>query len=368
MLRDAARAFLDSRAPLARVRELAETPSGFDSSLWVEEASLGWTGLLAPERFGGSEVSGNGVIAAAVLAEELGRGLHPGPYLGASVTIDAIARSGNDEQRGEIIPPLVEGVNVAAWAIADGPGSWSARGGDTIATPRSEGVVVSGRKRWVLDGQNADLFLVSCAMTSTGVVQCVIPSDAPGVAVEPLETMDPGRRLADVRFSEVEVEPRWVLKGGEDASDDVARQLQLAVVLQLAETVGLSGRVLERTVEYAKQRIAFGRPIGAFQAVKHHLAHAVTMLEASQAATWAAVRAIANGASDAPRATHVAKVFTADRCVHIIEDCMQVLGGIAMTWEDDSHLFLRRVASNRMLFGSPEWHADRICDLVGVVS
>ena len=343
-------------------------PSGFDPSLWVEEASLGWTGLLAPERFGGIEVSGNGVIAAAVLAEELGRALHPGPYLGVSVTIDAIARSGNKEQQGEIIPPLVEGVTVAAWALADGPASWSARGDQTVATAHDDGFIVSGKKRWVLDGQSADLFLVSCRTASAGVVQCVIPSDAPGVTVEPLETMDLGRRLADVRFSDVEVEPRWVLNGGEDASDDVARQLRFAVVLQLAETVGLSGRVLERTVEYAQQRIAFGRPIGAFQAVKHHLAHAVTMIEASQAATWAAVRATASGSSDAARATHVAKVFAADRCVRIIEDCMQVQGGIAMTWEDESHLYLRRVASNRMLFGSPQWHADRLCELVGVVS
>ena len=149
---------------------------------------------------------------------------------------------------------------------------------------------------------------------------------------------------------------------------EVERQLRLAVVLQCAESVGATARMLERTVAYAKERIAFGRPIGSFQAVKHELAEAATLTEAAQAATWAAVRAVADDAGDVVRAVHVAKAFVGSRCPHVVETCMQVHGGIAMTWDDDAHLVLRRVQSNRMLFGAPGWHADRLCDVVGVAS
>ncbi|HEX5097108.1 MAG TPA: acyl-CoA dehydrogenase, partial [Acidimicrobiia bacterium] len=220
---------------------------------------------------------------------------------------------------------------------------------------------------WVQDAQNADILLVTCRDERGRVVQLLVSVDTPGVMIVPLETMDLGRRLARVHFDEVQVPFDAVVGAPSDASA-VDVQLRLAVVLQCAESVGATGRMLERSVEYAKERVAFGRPIGSFQAVKHHLAEALMLVEGAQAATWAAARAVAADASDAARAVHVAKVFVGTECPRVVEMCMQVHGGIAMTWEDDAHLYLRRVQSNRMLFGSPTWHADRLCDVVGVAA
>jgi alkylation response protein AidB-like acyl-CoA dehydrogenase len=367
MLRDATRAFLESRAPLTRVRELASTPSGFDPKLWEDAASLGWFAMLVPEAHGGAGIGADGVVAATILAEELGRMLHPGPFVGVNVVADAVTRVGSGPQQEAVLPSLVDGTAVATCAIADGSGRWDARCVPTSASRPGDGYVLSGTKHWVQDGQNAADVLVTCRRDDGCVVQLLVPTDAAGVTVTPLETMDLGRRLADIEFADVAVEPDAILGDPAGAAAEAARQLRLAVVLQCAETVGVTASILERTVDYAKDRIAFGRPIGSFQAVKHHLADAVTSLEAAQAATWAAVRSVAADAADVIRAVHIAKVFVGRRCPHIVEVCMQVCGGIAMTWEDDSHLFLRRVQSNRMLFGTPAWHADRLCDIVGMV-
>jgi alkylation response protein AidB-like acyl-CoA dehydrogenase len=176
------------------------------------------------------------------------------------------------------------------------------------------------------------------------------------------------RRFADLEFSDTYMSLDWVLGATGGVSAQVARQLNLAVVLQCCESVGATERILEKTVDYAKDRVAFGRPIGSFQAIKHLLAEAATWLEAAQAATWSAVHALAEDRSDLARAVHIAKLFTARRCPRIIEDCMQVHGGIAMTWDDDCHLFLRRVKSNSMLFGTQGWHADRLCEVIGMAA
>ena len=245
--------------------------------------------MLAPEAHGGTGAGSEGVVAAAILAEELGHALHPGPFLAVTVVIDAITRLGSDAQQRALLPALVDGRTVATWAIADGPGSWDERAVRTTAWSDDDRVVVSGEKRWVQDAQNAAHLLVTCCRDDGATVQVLVPTDTPGVAVTPVDTMDLGRRLAHVRFDDVELAGDAILGGSGGGAEAVARQLRIAVVLQCAESVGATARLLEKTVAYAKERLAFGRPIGAFQAVKHHLADAATLVEAAQAATWAAV-------------------------------------------------------------------------------
>jgi alkylation response protein AidB-like acyl-CoA dehydrogenase len=370
MLRDATRSFLESRSPLERVRELAASPAGIDRDAWAEAASMGLHGLLVAESLGGSDPAtadggGDGLIAAAIVAEQFGRLLHPGPFVPHTVVADALARAGSARQQADVLPALLDGSAMATWAIADGPGSWDAAGLRTTATRVGDGYVVTGTKRWVQDAHIADHLFVTCR-GDDGPVQLLVPGDAIGVTVTPLESLDLGRRLADVTFAGVEVGADAVVGDADRTPAQLDRQLRVAVVLQCAETVGAAAHVIDKAVAYARERIAFGRPIGSFQAVKHMLAESYTWLEASEAATWAAARAIAADAADAARATHVAKIFVARHCPTIVEQCMQVHGGIAMTWEDDCHLYLRRVQSNRMLHGSPAWHADRLCTVVGV--
>jgi alkylation response protein AidB-like acyl-CoA dehydrogenase len=307
------------------------------------------------------------VIEAAILAEEFGRMLHPGPFLPVNVVADAVSRTGSDKQKESILPELAAGTTIASWAIADGPGCWDARELRISATRDGDAYLVRGSKRWVQDALAADLLLVSCRYDG-GVVQLLVPSDSPGIRLTSLTTADIGRRFADVHFQDVYVPPDSVL--GEPAAVDaqLARQLQIAVVLQCAESVGAATQILARTVAYAKDRTAFGRPIGSFQAVKHLLAETATRLEAAEATTWAAVRALAEDRDDLARDVHVAKAFVSRHCPHIVEACMQVHAGIAMTWEHDAHLYLRRVKSNSLVFGTARWHADRLCDVIGVAA
>jgi alkylation response protein AidB-like acyl-CoA dehydrogenase len=307
------------------------------------------------------------VIEAAILAEELGRMLYAGPFLPVNVVADALSQVGTLAQKEAVLPGLVAGTSVATWAIADGPGGWDGRGMDITATRNPDGYLLNGVKRWVQDAAGADLFLVTCR-AADGPVQLLVRSDAPGLALVPLAAAELTRRFADLEFSDTYVSLEWVLGEASGVSAQVARQLNLAVVLLCCESVGAAERILEKTVDYAKDRVAFGRPIGSFQAIKHLLAEAATWLEAAQAATWSAVHALAEDRSDLVRAVHIAKLFTARRCPRIIEDCMQVHGGIAMTWDDDCHLFLRRVKSNSMLFGTQGWHSDRLCEVIGMAA
>jgi alkylation response protein AidB-like acyl-CoA dehydrogenase len=372
LLRESARSFLAARAPVGRLRELIAKPSGWNNPIWDEPvwagaAALGWAGLLAPEDAGGAGLAGDGLLAAVIVAEECGRVLYPGPFATVAVVVDALARYGTPAQRERLLPGLVGGAVVGAWAIADGPGCWDARDlHATTAQPADGGgYVISGVKRWVPDGGRADFFLVSC-LGPDGAVQIIVPAGHPGVTVRPLEAIDLSRSVAEVEFRAVEVDGGAVLGDLPQAAAQVSRQLRLAAVLQCADSLGAVDTVLTAAVGYAKVRVAFGRPIGAFQAIKHHLAGAATALEAARAATAAAAHSVAADADDAARAVHVAKIFTGEHCPRIVETCLQVFGGIAMTWEHDAHLVLRRAQANRVMLGSPWWHAGRLCDVVGV--
>ena len=367
LLRESTRAFLESRAPLLRTRELITAPAGYEAQVWEAGVSLGWSGMLIPEDYGGSGLGRQGVVEAAVLAEEMGRTLYSGPFLSVNVVADALSRLGSPTQRDAILPGLVNGTTVATWAIADGPGCWDGRGMGVSATRQADGYALNGVKRWVQDAVGAELLLVTC-WAADRHVQFVVGADTPGLSIVPLAAADLTRRIADVEFSDTYVPADRVLGGEGGANVHVAPQLNLAVVLQCCESVGATQRILEKTVQYAKDRVAFGRPIGSFQAVKHLLAESATWLEAAQAATWSAVHALADNASDLARMIHIAKMFTARHCPRIIEDCMQVHGGIAMTWEDDCHLYLRRVRSNAMLFGTDGWHSERLCEVIGMAA
>jgi alkylation response protein AidB-like acyl-CoA dehydrogenase len=367
MLRNSTRAFLESRSPLSRVRELASSPTGFDPHLWADGASLGWCGMLVSEPYGGAGLGAQGVLETAIIAEEFGRLLHPGPFLPVNVVAATVTRLGSDSQRAAILPRLVAGTSVVSWALAEGPGRWDARDLGVTAIRQGAGYRIRGLKRWVQDAAAAEHLLVTCRRDN-GLLQLLISSDTPGLAVTTLATADLGRRLADVEFDDVYVEPDSVVAEGVTAETELVRQFALAVVLQCAESVGATARIMEKAVAYAGDRMAFGRPIGSFQAVKHRLAEGATWLEAAQAATWSAVHALGEERSDLLRAVHVAKAFVSRHCPRIIEDCMQVQGGIAMTWEDDSHLYLRRAKSNAMLFGTAQWHADRLCDAIGMTA
>jgi alkylation response protein AidB-like acyl-CoA dehydrogenase len=362
--RDTTRRFLQDKSPLTRVRDLIEDPTGYDAKLWAQGAELGWFSMLVPEDQGGGNVSGEGICDLVIIATELGRMIFPGPVLPTNLVAAAISHSGSPSQCEKYLPAIASGATVAAWAFSESNDRWDARDLGAQAVVRDDIVYLEGVKTVVQDAQNADVLLVA-ARAETGLTQVLVPCTTPGVTIEPLESLDLTRRLATVRFERVSLPSTSVLGEPETAGAAIERLMQIAVVLQCAETVGTIDRTLEFTVKYAKVRQAFGRPIGSFQAVKHRLAQMLGWLEGCRAVTLAAARAVDRDV-DAAEFSSAAKAYVGGHAPLITRGCLQIHGGIGYTWEHDMHLYLRRIESNRALYGSPEQHLDRVAEIVGL--
>jgi alkylation response protein AidB-like acyl-CoA dehydrogenase len=361
LLRATTRAFLERESPLTRVRELIDDSTGFDPKAWAQGAELGWFALLAPEENGGGSISGNGVHDLTLIAAELGRMLFPGPVLATNLVAYAIANWGSPAQRARHLSSIVAGDTVASWAFAEPDDRWDGDGISVTAARDGDSFRLDGVKSVVQDAHVADVLLV-VARSDAGLVQVLVPTATPGVSVEPLHSLDLTRRFATVRFDRAHVPADAALEGGTGAVEGV---LQLAAVLQCAETVGSIDRIFELTREYALDRVAFGRPIGSFQAIKHQLAEMLGWIESSKAVTGAAAAAV-HRRIDAAELASAAKSYVGTHAPLVTRGCLQVHGGIGYTWEHDLHLYLRRVESNRALYGSPEQHLDRLATIIGL--
>ncbi len=364
MFQDMTRRFLEEQSPIGALRRLVDSGESIDRDAWRQGAELGWIALLTPEEYGGIAESAQGLVDAAIVAEELGRVVFSGPFLSTSVVAFAIAQSGSAKQREEVLPSLAAGEILAAWCFA-GPGvQLGAEPGGVSARRSDDGFTLDGIATNVEEAKLADLLLVT-AVTDEGGAQFLLPAKTAGIAIEPLDTLDLGRRVANVRFDGVAVQPDTRVGGGASAITQVERQLQVALVLQCAETVGVTDRALEFTLEWVQQRYAFGRPIGAFQALKHRLAQHVAQLEGAKAVTAHAAKSVQDAAPDAAIAVSIAKSHCGRFATDIIRDCLQMHGGIGLAWEHDIHFYLRRAVSNEALWGTPAAHHERLCRLTG---
>ena len=359
------RKFVDSECPIARVRELIDDPVGFDRDTWRRGAELGWTALLVPEEHGGGSISGAPLLDAVIVAEELGRMVQPGPFLAVNVVASVLATAGSPSQQAEFLAGLASGEVIATWCLAEPAGTWAASGVALEATPDGDDVVLHGTKSFVQDAHVADVLLV-VARTGDGLTQVLAPREAEGVTVEPLRCLDLARRLSQVRFDGVRVPAASVVGTVGGAAADVERAMQVALALQVAETVGVTDRVFDFTLEWAQDRVAFGRPIGSYQALKHRFADMKMWLEASKGTATAVAHAVAEQRDDAAELVSVAKAYVGDASIRIIQDCVQMHGGIGVTWEHDLHLYLRRATSNAALYGSPREHRERLASLLGM--
>ncbi|HVW43035.1 MAG TPA: acyl-CoA dehydrogenase family protein [Amycolatopsis sp.] len=353
------RRFLEGQDLPAYARRLHEQGSSFERDYWQRGAELGWTAMLVPEALGGGSISGHGLLDLALVAEEMGRLVAPGPLLAANVVAEALSRGGGHEA---VIGRLLTGEATATWAFDEGAGTWDAAGVRLRARPDGDGWVLDGTKAFVLDAPSADWFLVT-ARTSGGLTQFLVPATAEGVTVTARTSLDLVRRLGDVTFAGV---PAVVVGAVDEAAEDVERQLRTALVLQNAETVGALDRVFGRTLAYAGDRVAFGRPIGSYQALKHRFADLKTALEACHATADASARAVAEGQPAAAELVSVAKSYLADHGPRMVQDCVQIHGGIGVTWEHDLHLYLRRVTQNAVLFGDVRQHRERLAAMAGM--
>ncbi|MEY2398467.1 MAG: hypothetical protein QOJ00_1641, partial [Actinomycetota bacterium] len=281
--------------------------------------------MLVSEADGGGSFSRHGILDAVLVAEEMGAAVAPGPLVPTNVVAATISRHGTDGQKAAWLPGLLSGELIGAWVAGDG-------------------AIVEA-------GAQADVFLVTGA---DGAQRIVAAADA---TVAPLGGLDLVRR-----FARVDV-PVGV---GESIGGDGERELLIAVTLQCAETCGVIQRIFDMTLEYMGDRYSFGRPISSYQALKHRMADNKMYVEASHAVTSAAARAVADEAADVAVQVSAAKSYIGALATEMIQDCVQLHGGIGVTWEHDLHLYLRRATVNRATYGTPAAHRDRIATaLVG---
>ncbi|MBW2314200.1 MAG: acyl-CoA dehydrogenase [Deltaproteobacteria bacterium] len=348
-LREVARDFLAARWPADKMRAALDAqPALVDDDVWKEIVEMGWLGVAAPEASGGI---GGGVVTAAVLAEEAGRGILPGPFLSSLTAALAAESCGDDVLLGEII----EGRSRVALAVEEPGGSWGPDAVCLAATPCDEGWSLSGTKILVRDGQEADVLLV-VARAPDGLALLKVPADVPGLARNRMLLMD-GQSASELVLEDVRVGSDARLGGGEGG---LLEAYEKATVLCAADLLGSAQASLELATEYAKERVQFGRPIGSFQAVSHRLADDLMKLEIGRSLLYGASLALDDRRENASALVSAAKAWLNEAAIAAVESALQIHGGVGFTWEYDVHLHMRRVRCNVACHGDADFHRDRV--------
>jgi alkylation response protein AidB-like acyl-CoA dehydrogenase len=344
--------FLEDQVPVAELRRLRHDPAGFDARYWKRGAELGWTSLLVSEQHGGGSVSGQGLIDLSVIAYEFGRRAAPGPLAATNVVAAALS------EHGRSVDDILSGDAIGTWCYGD-------RLGQPPVEIRVDGteVVLNGVVHPVESGGRARHLLVT-GRTGDGLTQVVVPAEAVGVLIEPMGTVDLTRRFSLIRLNDVRIPATAVLGEIGGAAADVERQLQLAIVILVAESVGAMQSAFDMTVEWAFDRYTFGRPLASYQALKHRFADAKSWLEGAHAISDAAAAAVSSSSREAPELVSAAKAFVGHYGNELTHECVQLHGGIGVTFEHDLHLFHRRVTINRTLCGTPAEHRQRLADVI----
>lgn len=360
-------AFLLKEASLRHVRELHSSGMSFDPAWWRRAAELGWAGLLVPEQLGGGSASGNGVADLAMVAEQLGKTVAPGPLYPVSTVLAGLVDCGEPQAHADLIASLISGETVASWAVCEPGRGWAPLAPTVTATPTDTGYRLDGSKDRVEAGAQSAVLLV-VARCGAGIRQFLVPAEAPGVRITAQQSVDLVKQYARVDFEGVSVAGSAAVGNTADSTALIDRQSQLAQVLQCAEVVGILQTVFDFTVQWAQDRYTFGRPLASYQALKHGFADMKMWLEACRATTAAAVADIAARAPSASLSASIAKSYVGELAGRIVQGCVQMHGGIGVTWEHDLHLYLRRVTLYRSMFGTPEEHNLRLYEAEKAVS
>ncbi|RLV71904.1 acyl-CoA dehydrogenase [Streptomyces rapamycinicus NRRL 5491] len=357
MLRDVIRATLRDHAGPDRARGLLNADEDVDPRLWRLAADLGWMGLALPEEYEGT---GQGLTELALTAEELGRAVARGPFLTSALVGLAVSRGGSAELRAETLPAIAAGAARATWAFAEPGGQWSTRHLLTRATPRQDGFLLHGTKSTVQDAGGARWLMVT-ALLDGEPANFLVDRQANGVIVRRQRSMDLTRNLYEVSLDQVRVPVGHRLDGG---PSDVSALRDAGAVLTAADALGAAEWLLNATLDYAKVRVQFGRPIGSFQAIKHKAADMRMAVQGMRAAVYYAAMAADAGAPDAGSAASIAKAFASEKASELAGEALQIHGGIGFTWEHDLHLYLRRVKADEVLYGNAAPHYERVCRLL----
>jgi alkylation response protein AidB-like acyl-CoA dehydrogenase len=360
-LRAAVRRFLADKSPETEVRRLMETTEGYDPAVWSQMADqLGLQSLIIPEEYGGQ---GFGYVELTVVLEEMGAALLCAPYFSTvALATNTLLTSGDESAKKYLLPGLASGETIGTLAITEDNGRWDFDGIELRASRQGDDWQLDGHKNYVIDGHVADLLLVA-ARTDAGVSLFGVKGDAEGLTRTPLPTMDQTRKQARIEFAGT---PAWLIGTEGGAEPGLIKALQLAVVALAAEQVGGAQRVLDMSVEYAKTRIQFGRPIGSFQAIKHKCADMLLEVESAKSAAYYAGWAAAEDSDELPVVASLAKSYCSEAYFHAAADNIQIHGGIGFTWEHPAHLYFKRAKSSELLFGDPAYHRELLAQQIGI--
>ena len=360
-LRNIVRSFLENKSPEAAVREQMETESGFDDAVWTQMAEqMGLQSLIIPEEYGGS---GYSYVELTVVLEEMGRALLCAPYFSTVVlAANTILQAGDDAAKKDLLPGIASGETKATLALTEANGRWDEEGIEATATKDGDAWRINGEKMFVLDGHTADLILVA-AKTDAGTSLFHLNSDAAGLTREALSTMDQTRKQAKLTFADTPATLIGTDGGGWDVLSTV---LDLTAVALAAEQVGGAQLVLEMAVQYAKDRVQFGRPIGSFQAIKHKCADMLLEVESAKSAAYYAAWCAAEMNDELPSVASLAKAYCSEAYFHASAENIQIHGGIGFTWEHPAHLYFKRAKSSELLFGDPTYHRELLAQRIGI--
>jgi alkylation response protein AidB-like acyl-CoA dehydrogenase len=365
-LRRTVRGFLADKSPESEVRRLMETVEGYDPKLWQQMGQqLGLQGLAIPEEYGGA---GFTFLELGIVVEEMGRALLCAPYFSTAVLAAyTLLLSGDEDAKREYLPALASGDSIGTVALCEKDGRWDASGVRLAASRDRDVWTLSGTKSFVLDGHTADVILVAArtgaGSGADGISIFAVTGDAAGLTRTPLATLDQTRKQARLTFDATPAR----LIGREGAGWAVLSQvLDLAAVALAAEQVGGAARVLEMSVDYAKVRVQFGRPIGSFQAIKHKCADMLVAVESAKSAAHYGLWAGSELNDELPAAASLAKAYCSDAYVHCAAENIQIHGGIGFTWEHPAHLYFKRARSSQLCYGDPAYHRELLAQRIGV--
>ena len=365
MLRQSVREFLAAECEMTYVRRMMEDDRGYSEEQWKKMADLGWMGLIFGEDDGGAGLT---MVDMVVVLEEMGRVVLPGPFF-ASVILGGLAidLAGNADQKRKYLPGIASGSTKATLAQVEESGRWDAEGIALAAKPAKDGFSLSGTKLFVHDAHNADVMIVPARTGGSGadgITLFIVDAKAKGVAIRLLKTMDQTRKLCEVNFSDVTVGKDAVLGAVGKGWPLLDRLVDRAKVALCAEMCGGAQRVLEMSVDYAKVREQFGKPIGSFQAIQHKCANMMVQVESAKSATYYAAWAVANDVPEAHLAACMAKAYCSDAYRFVAAEGIQIHGGIGFTWEHDMHLYFKRAKGSEVTFGDATWNRELVAQVV----
>ena len=360
MLRSMAREFLEQETPRTFVRDMEEDDNGFTQDLWQKIAQVGWLGLVIPEEYGGT---GQNLVDLGILVEETGHGLLPGPFFNTAFATLALLDAGTGAQKQQYLPRIASGDLIATAALLEPYSRLDAQGIQLEAKKAGDDYVLNGTKLFVENAHVADTFLVAARTRrgrnpENGVTLFLVDAHAPGVTVDKLKTIASDNQC-EVVLRNVQVSADSVVGEASKGWPVLQLLIQKGAALRSCQMVGALQEVLDMTVEYVKNRVQFGRPIGSFQAIQHYCANMATDVDGSRFITYQAIWRLSE---DLPSDLEVsaAKAWVSDSAARVSATAHQCHGAIGFTQEHDLQLFTRRLKAWEVSFGDGDYHRERV--------